>query len=73
MSVLLIVSFFMALRDVLVANGYVSAVRAQVSRTDPFLTTGILTAKVSLTPLGYVDEFKGDIFFESPRLAALIA
>lgn len=62
-----------ALRAVLVANGYVSAVRAQVSRTDPFLTTGILTAKVSLTPLGYVDEFKGDIFFESPRLAALIA
>lgn len=62
-----------ALTNVLVASGYVSAVRARVSRTDPFLTTGQLTAKVSITPLGYVDSFAGEIGFENPKFAALVA
>lgn len=62
-----------ALTNVLVTAGYVSGVRARVSRTDPFLTTGTLTAEVSITPLGYVDNFNGGIAFENPKFAALTA
>lgn len=62
--------FLTALKDVLVKRGYVSGVSARVSREDPFLTTGELTAEVSLTPLGYVDKFTGGIAYENPRLAA---
>lgn len=62
--------FLTALKNVLVKRGYVSGVSARVSREDPFLTTGELTAEVSLTPLGYVDKFTGGIAYENPRLAA---
>lgn len=62
-----------AFTAVLIAPGYASAARARVSRTDPFLTTGELTAEVSITQLGYVDKFTGNIGFENPRFAALIS
>jgi len=60
-----------ALRSVLVANGYVGDVRGRVSRTDPVLITGKLTAEVSVDPLAYVDHFEGSIAFANPALAVL--
>lgn len=59
-----------ALEARLVSHGFVSAVQVRVSRTDPFLSTGKLSAKVRVTPLGYVDGFDGDIAFINPAFAA---
>lgn len=62
-----------ALRTVLVSAGYVSGVTARVRRDNNFLSTGELLADVSITPVGYVDTFKGTIAFENPKFAALAA
>lgn len=61
------------LSAVLVRNGYVPSLIARVSRTDPFLQTGTLTANVWLDPLAYIDTFNGTISFTSPKFAALAA
>lgn len=60
------------LTDAIVKPGYASAVRARVSRTDPFYTTGLVTAEVSVTGLAYVDKFNGGIGYENPQFAALL-
>jgi hypothetical protein len=50
-------------------KGYAVGVQVRVSRTDPFLSTGKLTAKVSIFPLGYLDSFEGEISFVGAKLA----
>lgn len=66
--------FLSSLEDALITTGRASSVSVQLSRTDPVLTNGgKLTCKVRVTPLGYIDQFEGDIAFENPALAALQA
>lgn len=62
---------YTALEAILIKPGYVSAVQVRVSRTDPFLTTGEITAKVSMTQKGYVDKATGTIGFQNPKFSAL--
>jgi hypothetical protein len=66
--------FLSSLEDALITTGRASSVSVQLSRTDPVLTNGgKLTCKVRVTPLGYIDQFEGDIAYENPALAALLA
>ena len=58
-----------ALQLALVERGYAVGVQVRVSRTDNFLSTGTLSAKVSIFPLTYLDRFDGEVAFVGAKLA----
>lgn len=58
-----------ALENGLVAPGYVSAMRVSLDRTVDVLTSKSMAMDVELTPLGYIDSFKGRISFVNRKNA----
>lgn len=54
----------------LLAPGHASAVTVTVDRTTNVVTTKKITAKIRVTPKGYLKTIDADIGFENPRLAA---